>query len=676
MAGEELEARIEVALGPGGRLAAAIPGFVHRPQQHEMALAVARAIEEKAVLLAEAGTGTGKTFAYLLPALLSGRKVIVSTGTKTLQDQLFHRDLPRLKAALKIPVRTALLKGRQNYVCHYHLERNLAHGRFTTAEDAALLRLIARFAQHTVSGDKAECADVPEASFVWTFATSSRDNCLGQDCPHWQECFLMKARRAAQEAECVVVNHHLFFSDLVLRDEGVGGLLPEADLVVFDEAHQLPELAAVFFGESLASTQCFELVRDARVEALVAAPDFRPLREAIDAFDKAVKDLRLSLPAETLRWPRQQALEQAAGFESALQTLTASAAALREALASQQERSEDLQRLAARAEALERLLAQWGEGEERFVHWVEAVGTRLALHRTPIEAGPAFSRLIGGGERAWVMTSATLAVAGSFAHFRRDLGLFEEEFPVREGIWSSPFDYRQRALLLVPREIPEPGSPQHLPMVESLSERLIRAAEGRAFVLCTSLKAMQRLGEGLRSRLGDDYTVLMQGEGARHALLERFRATPRAVLVGSQSFWEGVDVAGEALSLVIIDKLPFAPPDDPVLAARIERLRKAGQSPFALLQLPRATIQLKQGAGRLIRSESDRGVLCICDPRMVTRGYGKILWSSLPPMRRTREVRRAEDFLGTIAKMTARADAASNQGADAPTEDIGSRGET
>jgi ATP-dependent DNA helicase DinG len=676
MAGEELEARIEVALGPGGRLAAAIPGFVHRPQQHEMALAVARAIEEKAVLLAEAGTGTGKTFAYLLPALLSGRKVIVSTGTKTLQDQLFHRDLPRLKDALKIPVRTALLKGRQNYVCLYHLERNLAHGRFTTAEDAALLRRIARFAQHTTSGDKAECADVPEASFVWTFATSSRDNCLGQDCPHWQECFLMKARRAAQEAECVVVNHHLFFSDLVLRDEGVGGLLPEADLVVFDEAHQLPELAAVFFGESLASTQCFELVRDARVEALVAAPDFRPLREAIDAFDKAVKDLRLSLPAETVRWPRQQALEQAAGFESALQTLTASAAALREALASQQERSEDLQRLAARAEALERLLAQWGEGEERFVHWVEAVGTRLALHRTPIEAGPAFSRLIGGGERAWVMTSATLAVAGSFAHFRRDLGLFEEEFPVREGIWSSPFDYRQRALLLVPREIPEPGSPQHLPMVESLSERLIRAAEGRAFVLCTSLKAMQRLGEGLRSRLGDDYTVLMQGEGARHALLERFRATPRAVLVGSQSFWEGVDVAGEALSLVIIDKLPFAPPDDPVLAARIERLRKAGQSPFALLQLPRATIQLKQGAGRLIRSESDRGVLCICDPRMVTRGYGKILWSSLPPMRRTREVRRAEDFLGTIAKMTARADAASNQGADAPTEDIGSRGET
>jgi ATP-dependent DNA helicase DinG len=676
MAGEELEARIEVALGPGGRLAAAIPGFVHRPQQHEMALAVARAIEEKAVLLAEAGTGTGKTFAYLLPALLSGRKVIVSTGTKTLQDQLFHRDLPRLKDALKIPVRTALLKGRQNYVCLYHLERNLAHGRFTTAEDAALLRRIARFAQHTTSGDKAECADVPEASFVWTFATSSRDNCLGQDCPHWQECFLMKARRAAQEAECVVVNHHLFFSDLVLRDEGVGGLLPEADLVVFDEAHQLPELAAVFFGESLASTQCFELVRDARVEALVSAPDFRPLREAIDAFDKAVKDLRLSLPAETVRWPRQQALEQAAGFESALQTLTASAAALREALASQQERSEDLQRLAARAEALERLLAQWGEGEERFVHWVEAVGTRLALHRTPIEAGPAFSRLIGGGERAWVMTSATLAVAGSFAHFRRDLGLFEEEFPVREGIWSSPFDYRQRALLLVPREIPEPGSPQHLPMVESLSERLIRAAEGRAFVLCTSLKAMQRLGEGLRSRLGDDYTVLMQGEGARHALLERFRATPRAVLVGSQSFWEGVDVAGEALSLVIIDKLPFAPPDDPVLAARIERLRKAGQSPFALLQLPRATIQLKQGAGRLIRSESDRGVLCICDPRMVTRGYGKILWSSLPPMRRTREVRRAEDFLGTIAKMTARADAASNQGADAPSEDIGSRGET
>lgn len=651
MDGETLEARIEEELGPGGRLAAAIPGFVHRPQQHEMALAVARTIEEKGVLLAEAGTGTGKTFAYLLPALLSGRKVIVSTGTKTLQDQLFHRDLPRLKAALKIPVRTALLKGRQNYVCHYHLERNLAHGRFTTAEDAALLRLIARFAQHTVSGDKAECPEVPEDAFAWVFATSSRDNCLGQDCPHWQECFLMKARRAAQEAECVVVNHHLFFSDLVLRDEGVGGLLPEADLVVFDEAHQLPELAAVFFGESLASTQCFELVRDARVEALVAAPDFRPLREAIDAFDKAVKDLRLSLPAETLRWPRQQALAQAAGFESALQTLTASAATLREALTSQQERSENLPRLAARAEALERLLTQWSEGEERFVHWVEAVGTRFTLHRTPIEAGPAFSRLLAGGERAWVMTSATLAVAGSFAHFRRDLGLFDEELPVREGIWASPFDYRRQALLLVPQGMPEPGSLQHLPEVEALAERLIRAAEGRAFVLCTSLKAMQRLGEGLRARLGAaEYTVLVQGEGPRHALLERFRTTPRAVLVGSQSFWEGVDVAGEALSLVIIDKLPFAPPDDPVLAARMARLEAQGESPFALLQLPRATIQLKQGAGRLIRSERDRGVLCICDPRMATRGYGKILWSSLPPMARSREVARAESFLATLAR--------------------------
>ncbi|WP_461585300.1 ATP-dependent DNA helicase [Tepidiphilus sp. HLB4] len=650
MDGETLAARIEEELGPGGRLAAAIPGFVHRPQQHEMALAVARAIEEKAVLLAEAGTGTGKTFAYLLPALLSGRKVIVSTGTKTLQDQLFHRDLPRLKEALKIPVRTALLKGRQNYVCHYHLERNLAHGRFATAEDAALLRLIARFAQHTASGDKAECSEVPEDAFAWTFATSSRDNCLGQDCPHWQECFLMKARRAAQEAECVVVNHHLFFSDLVLRDEGVGGLLPDADLVVFDEAHQLPELAAVFFGESLASSQCFELVRDARVEALVAAPDFRPLREAIDAFDKAVKDLRLSLPAETVRWPRQQALEQAAGFASALQTLSASAAALREALASQQERSENLPRLATRAEALEHLLAQWGEGEERFVHWVEAVGTRFTLHRTPIEAGPAFSRLLAGGERAWVMTSATLAVAGSFAHFRRDLGLFDEELPVQEGIWASPFDYRRQALLLVPQGMPEPGSPQHLPAVEEVAERLIRAAEGRAFVLCTSLKAMQRLGEGLRARLGAGYTVLVQGEGSRHALLERFRTTPHAVLVGSQSFWEGVDVAGEALSLVIIDKLPFAPPDDPVLAARMARLAAQGESPFALLQLPRATIQLKQGAGRLIRSERDRGVLCICDPRMATRGYGKILWSSLPPMARLREVARAETFLAALAR--------------------------
>ncbi|MBI5780255.1 MAG: ATP-dependent DNA helicase [Rhodocyclales bacterium] len=650
MDGKTLEARIEEELGPGGRLAAAIPGFVHRPQQREMALAVARAIEEKAVLLAEAGTGTGKTFAYLLPALLCGRKVIVSTGTKTLQDQLFHRDLPRLKEALKIPVRTALLKGRQNYVCHYHLERNLAHGRFTTAEDAALLRLIARFAQYSASGDKAECPEVPEDAFVWAFATSSRDNCLGQDCPHWQECFLMKARRAAQEAECVVVNHHLFFSDLVLRDEGVSGLLPDADLVVFDEAHQLPELAAVFFGESLASSQCFELVRDARVEALVAAPDFRPLREAIDAFDKAVKDLRLSLPAETLRWPRQQAVTQAAGFASVLQTLTASAAALREALTSQQERSENLPRLAARAEALERLLAQWGEEEERFVPWVEAVGTRFSLHRTPIEAGPAFSRLLAGGERAWVMTSATLAVAGSFAHFRRDLGLIGEELPVREGIWASPFDYRRQALLLVPQGMPEPGSPQHLPAVEDVAERLIRAAEGRAFVLCTSLKAMQRLGEGLRARLGAEYTVLVQGEGSRHALLERFRTTPRAVLVGSQSFWEGVDVAGEALSLVIIDKLPFAPPDDPVLAARMARLEAQGESPFALLQLPRATIQLKQGAGRLIRSERDRGVLCICDPRMATRGYGKILWSSLPPMARLREVARAESFLAALVR--------------------------
>ena len=618
-----------------GALARVVDAFRPRPFQLDMARAVATAIQDRSVLVAEAGTGTGKTFAYLVSALRSGGKVIISTGTKNLQDQLFDRDLPMVRDALRLPVAVALLKGRANYVCHHHLERALADGRFASRQDAHDLALIGRFARMSPTGDRADCAEVSEGAAVWSQATSTRENCLGSDCSHFDSCFVMQARKQALEADVVVVNHHLFFADLVLRDEGVGELLPACNTVIFDEAHQIPETATLFFGETLSTAQLVTLARDTVIEAAVAARDSRTLPEAAHAVEKAARDLRLAFPEDSGRLP-MRLVERHTGFQEALSVVLAKLDALCAELQEHGERSEGLQRCGERALALAEQAERWRnavDGDR--VKWVEFFTHALNLHSTPLSVADIFAKQIQSQARSWIFTSATLSVAGDFGHYCGALGLAG----ARTSSWESPFDYEHQALLYVPGRMPEPNTPDYTSAVINAALPVIEASGGRAFLLFTSLRAM-REAHGLlldamtRRRL--DFPLLMQGESSRTELLERFRRLGNAVLIGSQSFWEGVDVKGEALSLVVIDKLPFSAPDDPVLAARIDKLNQEGRNAFLEHQLPKAVITLKQGAGRLIRDETDRGVLMICDPRLYSKSYGRRILQSLPPMRRTR----------------------------------------
>jgi ATP-dependent DNA helicase DinG len=631
-----------------GPLAAAIPGYRVRTQQIEMAQAVADAIQARSVLVAEAGTGTGKTFAYLAPALLFGGKVIISTGTKTLQDQLFARDLPTVRKALRSPVTVALLKGRANYVCHYHLERNLADGRFAAREDIGYLRAIERFARHTRAGDRSGVTEVPEDSSVWPLATSTRENCLGGDCPRYKECFVMEARRQALAADVVVVNHHLFFADLVLRDEGVAELLPACNTVIFDEAHQLGETASLFFGQSVSTGQLIELARDTRVEAAASAKDFAALPEAAQKLDRAVRDLRLAFGQEASRHTAQAA-DGHGEFIQRLDALGAKLSALSGLLEFQADRSEGLQQCWQRSAELLARIKGWREAPAgEMVRWVEVFQSGLSLNATPLSIAEIFRKQVATGARAWIFTSATLSVKGDFSHYLTEMGLTDG----RTQCWDSPFDYGAQGLLYVPQGLPEPYSPQFTAAVAEAVLPVLEASGGRAFLLFTSLRAMREahglLGAAFAER-GLAFPLLLQGEGSRSELLERFRQLGNAVLVASQSFWEGVDVRGEALSLVMIDRLPFAPPDDPVLAARIDKINREGRNAFMEYQVPQAVIALKQGAGRLIRDETDRGVLMICDPRLITRHYGKRIWQSLPPMRRTRELADVRAFFAAQA---------------------------
>ena len=635
-----------------GALAGHVSGYRPRQGQIEMAQAVADAIDRCGTLIAEAGTGTGKTFAYLVPALLWGGKVIVSTGTKTLQDQLFRKDIPMVRATLQAPVTVALLKGRANYVCHEHLKRTQENGRLTSRQDAGHLRSIVRFAQSTGSGDRAELAEVPEQAPIWNLVTSTRDNCLGAECAHYRECFVMKARRGAQEADVVVVNHHLFFADLVLRDEGITDLLPTANTIVFDEAHQLPETATLFFGETVSTAQLLELARDVLAEGHTHARDALVWVDAIAPLEKAARDLRLSLGTDVQRLNYNQ-VPPSAPFHAALAEAQRALSVLAAILERQAERAESLEQAWKRATQLQERIARWRESDvpdtpTPTIRWLEAFTNTLQLHRTPLSVAEVFTREREGTPRAWIFTSATLAVKNDFAHFTAQLGLSSSD---ARG-WPSPFDYSAQGLLYLPEGLPDPLSSRYTAAVVDAAWPVIRAAGGRTFVLCTTLRAVRTAGELLRARLdaeGLDFPLLQQGEGSRSELLERFRRAGNAVLVGSQSFWEGIDVRGKALSLVVIDKLPFAPPDDPVLAARLDALAKRGGNPFMDYQLPTAVISLKQGAGRLIRDETDRGVLMICDPRLVTKPYGRRIWQSLPPFRRTRDEAVATGFFDAPA---------------------------
>jgi ATP-dependent DNA helicase DinG len=633
-----LSAALERAFAAHGPLASAVKGFKLRPQQVEMARAIQQAMERTGVLVAEAGTGTGKTFAYLVPALLAGGKVIVSTGTKTLQDQLFDRDLPAVRSALATGASIALLKGRANYVCLYRLRRAAEQGQFESREQISQLRIIQRFAAVSATGDRADLADVPEDAPVWAHATSTRDNCLGQGCPDYGDCFVMRARRNALAADVVVINHHLFFADVVLRDEGVSELLPACNTVVFDEAHQLPETARLFFGESVSSAQLLDLARDTRAElrsAGGAAPEAERLATRLD---KSARDLRLAFGEAPARLAWQQAL-RASAFAESLEKLQRALRDLRKLLEAHAERSEGLEHCARRAGTALATVVRMRETEPlEEVRWVEVFAHTVRLNATPLSSAELFSRQMDDHPRAWIFTSATLAVGEDFGHFTRELGLPQAE----TARWASPFDFARQALLYLPRGLPaDPNEPGYTDAVIDAALPVIEASGGRAFLLFTTLRALRRAHERLKSLR---FPLLVQGTGSRSELLARFRQLGNAVLLGAQSFWEGVDVRGEALSVVVIDKLPFAPPDDPVLAARIEAVRARSGNAFTELQLPQAVLSLKQGAGRLIRDETDRGVLMLCDPRLTAKAYGRQILKSLPSMKLTRDLAEVKAF--------------------------------
>ncbi|MDE2259331.1 MAG: ATP-dependent DNA helicase [Betaproteobacteria bacterium] len=638
--------------GEAGPLARSLPGYRIRAGQIDLAQTIHSAILSNQSLIAEAGTGTGKTFAYLVPALLSGGKVIISTGTKTLQDQLFNRDIPTLRAILQVPVTVALLKGRSNYVCHYHLEQTLLEGRLRERAEIVHLHQVAAFAESSTRGDIAELTAIPEHSGIWSQVTSTRDNCLGQECPHHAKCFVLNARKEAQQADLVVVNHHLFFADVMLRDEGAGELLPQANTVILDEAHQLPETATVFFGRTLSTSLLIELGRDAIAEALNVSAEFRDIPDAALALEKSSKDLRLALPLKEGRLAYDQ-VKRYEEFIPALDQVIARLDSLHTLVVQQAERSEGLHAVALRTQALLEQARSWQKEDESSdqIRWLECFSQSLHLNLTPLSLADTFKAQWDAAPKSWIFTSATLSVNGDFKHYQQEMGLTD----FKALSWDSPFDYATQSLLYVPQGLPQPNTPDYTVAVVETALPVLQASAGRAFMLFTSHRALKEAHEILKLRfetLGLSYPLFIQGETSRSELLNRFRQAEHGVLLGSSSFWEGVDVKGEALSVVIIDKLPFSPPDDPVLAARIEEINRQGRNAFMEYQLPRAVIALKQGAGRLIRDEQDRGLLMICDPRLLGKPYGRRIWMSLPPMRRTRLLTEVQEFFETSTAST------------------------
>ena len=636
---------LDEVFGPRGPLARSLPGFTPRRSQLAMAGRVALALENRAPLVVEAGTGTGKTFAYLVPALLSGRRVLISTGTRTLQDQLFNKDLPLLAGAIGVPARVALLKGRSNYLCSYRLKQLGGQKSLAGTRDRTLAR-VERWSLSTHTGDLAEVPDLGDAHPLWPQITSTRENCLGARCADIGRCHVAGARRTAIEADIVIVNHHLLLADLALKEDGFGDLLGTADAVILDEAHQIPDLATQFFGTRLGSRQVEMLVRDARHELALARAPAAALSTELGAVEKALAEL-----AEVFRGtPRPDWLAADTPLDDAAGDLSRALRTLNNEL-NEFSREPGITQCATRAtELATRLDAVMRAEEHEGARSVELTQRGFTLSLLPFDVAARFAAMTGGTRAAWVFTSATLSVGEDFTHFTSRLGLAEAETLAI----PSPFDFETQALLYLPPQLPDPTSGAHTGAVVDLAVPLIEASAGGAFVLFTSHRALQRAAQLLRDRWAElaDYPLLVQGEAPREQLLRRFRESGNAVLLGTSSFWEGVDVKGDALRLVIIEKLPFSSPDDALTKARIEHLKATGGNAFREYQLPEAALALKQGVGRLIRSETDRGVVVICDPRLVDKPYGRVFRSSLPPMPVTRVSADAEKFLRKIAGTT------------------------
>ncbi len=623
---------------PEGALAESIEGFKSRSTQIDMAETIAKAIENEQNLIAEAGTGTGKTFAYLAPALLSGKKVVISTGTKNLQDQLYNKDLPLIRKALKIPFIAALLKGRSNYLCRYRLQNAIDSTLGFGKEEAVALAKIKSWANRTQSGDVSEMTDVNEGDPAWSWATSTADNCLGQDCPDYNECFLVKARKQAQEADLLVVNHHLLCADWSIRDGGFGELLPKAEVVIVDEAHQLAETASNFLGTHVGGKQLIDLANDTLMEYFKDATDLPELRTACEELEGEVKDLRLAFGIELKRgeWRDITANPKIlAGLAAVQEKLTK----LRKQLLPASVKTKELDLCYQRAESVSEQLHDLLEDQSgKWIRWYETHRKTFTLSRSPLDIANEFKAFMHKHKATWIFTSATLSVAERFDHFVTHLGLGD----IQSQHWESPFEFAKQSLFYHPKGLPKPDDANFIPAIIEFVIPVLEASGGRAFFLFTSHRALKQAADLLARRI--EYPLLIQGSKPKTKLLEEFKRLGNAVLLGTASFWEGVDVRGEALSCVIIDKLPFASPGDPVLKARLDAISDAGGNPFFQYQLPAAVIALRQGIGRLIRDETDRGVLMVCDPRLLKRSYGQIFLDSVPSMQRTRNIEDVRSF--------------------------------
>ncbi|MCL4129907.1 UNVERIFIED_CONTAM: hypothetical protein GTU68_032373 [Idotea baltica] len=607
-----------------------------RAQQQEMAIAIADALSNSTILIAEAGTGTGKTFAYLVPAILSGQKIIISTGTKHLQDQIYTKDIPTLRKALAVPFQATLLKGRSNYLCHYRLHQAQHDPLLTPYSDT--LHALMLWSGETRTGDLNEDGILEEGTSLWPRVTSTIDNCLGSDCPDFAECFVNEARKKAQEADIVVVNHHLLMSDMALKSAGQGEVLPDADAYIIDEAHQLPEIATQFLGDRISSHQIQELCRDSTREMLQDAADMPLIQDYADKTESTLRAFRISLGDKEQRTPWMAMLEKM-GVENKLSDLIDAMEDLTQQLSLAAERAKGLEQCHIRSEALLETLHFFDQqqDDELLVLWTDIRQNGLTLHATPHHIADYFQQWIDKKPQSWIFTSATLTVAGKFNNFSHQLGITDAD----SVIWPSPFDFEKQSLLYMPAIPVDPSHENYLDHIIQISRDMITYSRGRTFLLFTSYRAMNKVAEALADI---DYPLLVQGQSAKSSLLTEFREHGNAVLLGTNSFWEGVDVRGEALSCVLIDKIPFSAPDDPILQAKIDHLKQRGGNPFTSIQIPSAVIQLKQGIGRLIRDETDYGVLILCDPRFLTKPYGKHFLRSLPPMPITQDKADVERF--------------------------------
>ena len=643
---DEAPGSVAELLGNNGPFADSKPGFLARTEQQALASAIAECIGTDNILIGEAGTGVGKTFAYLVPALTCDKRVILSTGTRHLQDQLFHTDLPVVQRALRRHPKVALLKGRANYLCRARLEKAMHNPAMRDPSLSAHLAVIRNWAGQTKTGDIAEVLDVPEASAVWSHVTSHDDFCSDHSPEEQAGCFVHKARKRAMDANIVVVNHHLFCADLALKEGAFGEILPDTDVVVIDEAHQLPDTAAIFFGRRLSSRQLFDLARDSHAEFLSEAPDMVEIKDRASALEKAVRDFRLAFGVNERRGAWEEVASEG-NLDAALTVLSDSLELLFEPLDAASVRGKGLESCRRRCLShIESLESYTDRRDEDYIHWFETYRTGFSLNLTPQNVAKPFAQALSQLQCSWVFTSATLAVNGSFEHFQSQLGI-EDCMEIQV---DSPFDYKKNAMLYLPANMPAPADLTFDAEVLKVVLEVTTVSRGRAFVLFTSHRALEQAAAHLREH--SRYPVLVQGQMPKRELVDAFQSMGDAILLGTASFWEGVDVRGSALSCVIIDKLPFASPGDPVLQARIRGMKNNGVNPFMEYQLPKAVLALKQGVGRLIRDVSDRGVLVICDPRLKTKEYGGTFINSLPGMRIVQKINSVQNFFDVEKQST------------------------